>query len=100
MTLIFKDYTSDQLRKFLRPSDVAKEFGLDKDMLENFRSITNDTGTLRGPLFVKDEGVILYQRNSIITWLKSKMFSPTETTETAKSSDLQKSKTIKVKAVK
>ena len=66
-------------------------------MLENFRSITRDTGELRGPLFIKDEGVILYQRNSIIVWIKSKMFSPAETAETA---ETKKSTRSKVKSVK
>ena len=97
MSLILKDYTPDQLRKFLRPTDVEREFGLDKDMLENFRSITKDTGQLRGPLFLKDEGIILYQRNSVILWLKSKMFSTAETAETA---ETKKPSTNKVKSVK
>ena len=97
MSIVFKDYTPDQLRKFLKPADVEREFGLDKEMLENFRSITRDTGELRGPLFIKDEGVILYQRNSIIVWIKSKMFSSAETAETA---ETKKSTRSKVKSVK
>lgn len=97
MSIVFKDYTPDQLRKFLKPADVEREFGLDKEMLENFRSITRDTGELRGPLFIKDEGVILYQRNSIIIWIKSKMFSSAETAETA---ETKKSTRSKVKSVK
>ena len=80
--MIFKDYNPQQLKGFLRPKDVETEFGLDKDMLENFRSCSIDDGKLRGPMFLKDNNVILYQRASVIKWLKSSMFQEAETEET------------------
>ena len=79
--MIIKSYNPQQLKAFLRPKDVQTEFGLDKDMLENFRSVSIDEGKLRGPMFLKDGLVILYQRASIINWLKQTMFQQVETEE-------------------
>ena len=81
--MIFKDYTPQQLKAFIRPAEVETEFGLDKGMLENFRSCSIDEGKLRGPMFLKDNLVILYQRASVIKWLKGSMFQEAETDETA-----------------
>ena len=80
--MIIKDYSHQQLKAFLRPKDVETEFGLDKDMLENMRSCSKDEGKLRGPMFLKDGLVILYQRQSVINWLKKSMFHEAETEET------------------
>jgi len=88
--MIIKDYTLIQLKSFLRPKDVEAEFGLDKDMLENFRSVSIDEGKLRGPMFLKDGLVILYQRQSVINWLKQTMFQQVETEETAETKPKKK----------
>lgn len=100
MTAYLKDYTDQELRKFMKPAEVEREFGLDRDMLENFRSITKDTGTLRGPVFLKDENVILYQRKSVVIWIKAKMFSSAELAETSETSKNKKVSKSKVKSVK
>ena len=81
--MIFKDYTPQQLKAFIRPAEVETEFGLDKGMLENFRSCSIDEGKLRGPMFLKDGLCILYQRASVVKWLKQTMFHEAETDETA-----------------
>ena len=88
--MIIKDYNPQQLKAFLRPKDVETEFGLDKDMLENFRSVSIDEGKLRGPMFLKDGLVILYQRQSVINWLKQTMFQQVETEETAETKPKKK----------
>jgi len=88
--MIIKDYTHIQLKAFLRPKDVEAEFGLDKDMLENFRSVSIDEGKLRGPMFLKDGLVILYQRQSVINWLKQTMFQEAETEETTETNPKKK----------
>ena len=88
--MIIKSYTDQQLKGFLRPAEVETEFGLDKGMLENFRSCSIDEGKLRGPMFLKDGLVILYQRASVINWLKQTMFQEAETDETAKATPKKK----------
>ena len=88
--MIIKDYNPQQLKAFLRPKDVETEFGLDKDMLENFRSVSIDEGRLRGPMFLKDGLVILYQRASVIKWLKQTMFQQVETEETTETKPKKK----------
>ena len=93
--MIIKDYSPQQLKAFLRPKDVEAEFGLDKDMLENMRSCSKDDGKLRGPMFLKDGVVILYQRQSVLTWLKKTMFQEAETEETAEVTKRKKSKVSK-----
>ena len=93
--MIIKDYNPQQLKAFLRPKDVETEFGLDKDMLENFRSVSIDEGKLRGPMFLKDGLVILYQRASIINWLKQTMFQDAETDETAETPKRKRSQVSK-----
>ena len=83
--MIFKDYTPDQMKAFLRPAQVQKEFGLDKGQLEYMRTCSRDEGKLRGPMFLKDDLIILYQRASVVKWLKQTMFLEAETDETTKS---------------
>jgi len=83
--MIFKDYTPQQMKAFLRPAEVQKEFGLDKGQLEYMRTCSRDEGKLRGPMFLKDDLIILYQRASIVKWLKQTMFQEAETAETNKS---------------
>ena len=80
--MIIKSYTDQQLKGFLRPAEVETEFGLDKGMLEHFRSCSIDEGKLRGPMFLKDGNCILYQRASVVKWLKQTMFQEAETDET------------------
>jgi len=53
--MIFKDYTPQQMKAFLRPAQVQKEFGLDKGQLEYMRTCSRDEGKLRGPMFLKDD---------------------------------------------
>ena len=77
-----KDYTPEQLKAFLKPKDVQKEFGIDKDTLAYMRECSVDEGKLRGPMFLKDELIVLYQRNSIVKWIKQTMFQPAKTDET------------------
>ena len=89
--MIIKDYTPQQLKAFLSPVKVQAEFGLDKGMLENFRTCSIDEGKLRGPMFLKDGLCILYQRASVVKWLKQTMFQEAETDETAKTSKAKKS---------
>ena len=93
--MIIKDYSHQQLKAFLRPKDVETEFGLDKDMLENMRSCSKDEGKLRGPMFLKDGNCILYQRASIINWLKQTMFQDAETDETAETPKRKRSQVSK-----
>ena len=83
--MIFKDYTPQQMKAFLRPAEVQKEFGLDKGQLEYMRTCSRDEGKLRGPMFLKDDLIILYQRASVVKWLKQTMFQEAETDETTKS---------------
>ena len=80
--MIIKDYSPQQLKAFLRPKEVETEFGLDKDMLENMRSCSRDEGKLRGPMFLKDANIVLYQRKSVIVWLNQSMFQEAKTQET------------------
>ena len=87
--MIFKDYNPQQLKAFLRPKEVQQEFGLDKDMLGEMRTCSRDEGKLRGPMFLKDGLVILYQRASVINWLKQTMFQEAETEETPKTDKKQ-----------
>ena len=93
--MIIKDYSHQQLKAFLRPKDVETEFGLDKDMLENMRSCSKDEGKLRGPMFLKDGNCILYQRASVINWLKQTMFQEAETDETAETPKRKRSQVSK-----
>tara|TARA_B100001057_G_scaffold499936_1_gene612604 strand:- start:2408 stop:2674 length:267 start_codon:yes stop_codon:yes gene_type:complete len=83
--MILKNYTADQLKVFLKPSQVQKEFGIDKGQLEYMRLCSRDEGKLRGPMFLKDDLIILYQRASVIKWLRETMFQVPQTDETAKS---------------
>ena len=89
--MIFRDYTPQQLKAFLRPKEVQQEFGLDKDMLGEMRSCSKDEGKLRGPMFLKDGLIILYQRASVVKWLKPTMFQEAETDETTKTNKVKKS---------
>ena len=75
-------YTPDQLKKFLTPKQIQREFGIDKDKLAYMRDCSRDTGSLRGPMFLKDGNIVLYQRKNVITWLKKSTFLSTETPET------------------
>ena len=83
--MILKDYTADQLKVFLKPSQVQKEFGIDKGQLEYMRACSRDEGKLRGPMFLKDDLIILYQRASVVKWLRETMFRVPQIDETAKS---------------
>ena len=83
-------YTPDQLKKFLTPKQIQREFGIDKDKLAYMRECSRDTGSLRGPMFLKDELIVLYQRNSIVKWIKQTMFQPAETDETDETLKSQK----------
>ena len=89
--MIIKDYTPQQLKAFLRPVEVQSEFGLDKGQLEYMRSCSRDEGKLRGPMFLKDDLIILYQRASVVKWLKQTMFQEAETDETAERPKTKKS---------
>ena len=80
--LDLKDYTPQQLKKFLAPIDVQKEFGIDKDKLKYLRECSRDEGRLRGPQYLQDGLMIMYQRKSVITWINNSMFQPSETRET------------------
>ena len=77
-----KDYTYQQLREFLKPQAVQKEFGVDKDTLAYLRECSRDEGKLRGPMFLKDANIVLYQRKSVIVWLNQSMFQEAKTQET------------------
>ena len=89
--MIIKDYTPQQLKAFLRPAQVQTEFGIEKSTLENMRTCSIDDGKLRGPMFLKDNLIILYQRQSVIYWLKKTMFHEAETDETGKTAKGNKS---------
>ena len=80
-----EDYNDKQLKEMIPPQKVAREFGLNSDTLAYMRGCSKDGGTLRGPLFFKDENIILYQRKSVVTWLNKTMFSEAESTESGKS---------------
>ena len=77
-----KDYTDQQLREFLKPQAVQKEFGVDKDTLAYLRECSRDEGKLRGPMFLKAANIVLYQRKSVIVWLNQSMFQEAKTQET------------------
>ena len=77
-----KDYTDQQLREFLKPQAVQKEFGVDKDTLAYLRECSRDEGKLRGPMFLKDANIVLYHRKSVIVWLNQSMFQEAKTQET------------------
>ena len=79
--LDIKNYSERELREMLPPKQVQAEFGVPIKTLEYMRECSIDEGNLRGPLFFKDENIILYARKSVITWCKKAMFSPTETQE-------------------
>ena len=79
---VHKDYTDQQLREFLKPQAVQKEFGVDKDTLAYLRECSRDEGKLRGPMFLKDANIVLYQRKSVIVWLNQSMFQEAKTQET------------------
>ena len=79
-----------QSKAFLRPKEVETEFGLDKGNLEYMRTCSIDEGRLRGPMFLKDGNCIMYQRASIIKWLKQTMFHEAETDETDEATEKKK----------
>ena len=85
-----KDYTDQQLKEFLKPQQVQKEFGIDKDTLGYMRECSRDEGKLRGPMFLKDELIVLYQRKSVVKWIKQTMFQPAETDKTDETLKSQK----------
>ena len=60
-------------------------------MLGEMRSCSKDEGKLRGPMFLKDGLIILYQRASVVKWLKQTMFQEAETDETTKTNKVKKS---------
>ena len=80
--LDFSDYTPQQLKKFLTPVEVQNEFGVDKDKLAYMRECSRDEGKLRGPMYLQDELIVLYQRKSVIVWINNKLFSSTQTKQT------------------
>ena len=53
------------------PKQVSAEFGVPTKTLEYMRDCSIDEGKLRGPLFFKDENIILYPRRNVIVWLKN-----------------------------
>ena len=77
------------------PQKVAREFGLNTDTLAYMRECSRDEGRLRGPLFIKDDNIILYQRQSVVVWLHKSMFSPAESAESTESAETTKSKKSK-----
>jgi hypothetical protein len=79
----YRKYTNQQLNELLPPKKVAFEFGLTTDTLAYLREVSLDTGKLRGPLFFKDENIILYKRENIINYIQDHTFG-TETTKTTK----------------
>lgn len=99
------DYTPQQLRKFLTPVEVQNEFGIDKDKLAYMRECSRDEGKLRGPMYLQDELIVLYQRKSVIIWINNKLFSSTETkqtqeTQVSQQTTLNTSKVRKLKQTK
>ncbi len=82
--LKLEDYTPNQLKQRLRPAEVDREFGIETSTLAYMRECSFDTGKLRGPMFLKDENIVLYQRKAVIIWINKTTFSPTETQETRK----------------
>ena len=87
-----EDYSDKQLKEMIPPQKVAREFGLNSDTLAYMRGCSKDEGTLRGPLFFKDDNIILYQRKAVITWINNTTFSPTETQQTQQTLKSIKSK--------
>ena len=53
----------------LKPTDIEAEYGIKKRALAYMRECSRDEGRLRGPMFLKDENIILYQRKSVVEWL-------------------------------
>ena len=87
-----EDYSSKELKELFPPQKVAREFGLNSDTLAYMRECSRDEGRLRGPMFLKDENIILYQRKSVVIWLHKSMFSPTESAKSAETNQTNKSK--------
>ena len=75
-------YSERELKEFLPPKEINTEFGVPLKTLEYMRECSRDEGMLRGPQFLKDENIILYQRKSVVVWLQNKMFSTSESQET------------------
>ena len=63
-------YSVKELKEMIPPQKVAREFGLNTDTLAYMRECSRDEGRLRGPLFIKDDNIILYQRKSVVVWLQ------------------------------
>ena len=80
-----ENYSEKELKEMIPPQKVSREFGLNSDTLAYMRTCSIDEGKLRGPLFFKDDHIILYQRKSVVIWLNNTMFSDAESTETDKS---------------
>lgn len=91
--LEIKDYTPQQLKKFLTPIEVQKEFGIDKDKLKYLRECSRDEGKLRGPMYLQDGLIIMYQRKSVVIWINNSMFRASETSETRETTRTNKSHT-------
>ena len=85
---IVKDYMPHQLNNMLTPAAVEKEFGISKETLKHLREESILTGKLRGPMFLKDGNIILYPIKAVIMWIKSKVFSSGETSETSKTAKI------------
>jgi len=75
-------YSERELKEFLPPKEINTEFGVPLKTLEYMRECSRDEGMLRGPQFLKDENIILYQRKSVVVWLQKKMFWSSESQET------------------
>jgi hypothetical protein len=84
------NYSESLLKEMIPPKQVSAEFGVPTKTLEYMRDCSIDEGKLRGPLFFKDENIILYPRRNVIVWLKTTMFSPSETQETQQSQKTKK----------
>lgn len=92
-----EQYSAKELKEMIPPQKVAREFGLNTDTLAYMRECSRDEGRLRGPLFIKDDNIILYQRKSVVVWLHKSMFSPVESAESTENAETTKSKKSKPK---
>ena len=85
-------YSEKQLKELMPPQKVAREFGLNTDTLAYMRECSRDEGKIRGPMFLKDDNIILYQRRSVVVWLNKSLFSSAESAESTESTETVKLK--------
>tara|TARA_R110000772_G_scaffold29789_1_gene74252 strand:+ start:2457 stop:2714 length:258 start_codon:yes stop_codon:yes gene_type:complete len=81
-----KEYLPHQKIEMLKPAKVSREFGIPIETLSYLREESLQSGKLRGPVFFKDENIILYRRQWVLDYIEQNIisFSNQKTKETQK----------------